>query len=516
MVRSPSLGRDARVVGVTVVALLGIWCPSALAGTASVKRGVFEAFNGHDGYYEAPFDTVTYREASGERNDVTMTALDHAATIEDTVAPVVAGRGCEQVSPHEARCTVRESGAGRVVAGEGPDTVRLPTPSEATLGLSASGGPGADQLVCGAICNRLDGGRGDDVLEGGVGRDVLRGGPGDDRLVGGADIDDMFGGRGHDDLLGGPGSDFLRGDGEGAPAASDSIDGGSGNDEVIYSDRAKPLNVDLERDHGNGEAGENDRVVHVEGVIGGGNSDRLVGDGRANYLLGRSPQPWGYDRRTARAVPGQRDVLVGHGGDDQLEGAEGSDLLVGGAGDDTLAGLDGANSYRAGAGNDELDLGFYEHPPARAHCAEGDDLVKGEGLRDGVSDTCERVLVGGTDLVLYPRLVRARDGALTIAVSESYATNGCRVAVRLVLARGHAGSRLLGTGEVRLRPRQKRRIRIALTRRGRRAFVGGRRVRARVEVDGVRSCRRDRLSVTTPLGGFTSIASVPRATSRGG
>jgi PKD repeat protein len=57
----------------------------------------------------------------------------------------------------------------------------------------------------------LDGGDGNDRLQGGKGADVLMGGAGDDQLNGGQGADVLIGGTGADRLIGGPGDDLMIG-----------------------------------------------------------------------------------------------------------------------------------------------------------------------------------------------------------------------------------------------------------------------------------------------------------------
>ena len=73
--------------------------------------------------------------------------------------------------------------------------------------LSATGGPGDDELSGTGGDDSLDGGSGEDVLNGRSGEDRLLGGGGHDRLVGKAGADLLLGGRGRDRADGGSGRD---------------------------------------------------------------------------------------------------------------------------------------------------------------------------------------------------------------------------------------------------------------------------------------------------------------------
>jgi len=95
-----------------------------------------------------------------------------------------------------------------VDAGGGDDTV--------------NGGPGDDRIL---------GGNGNDSLYGGAGNDYLNGGAHNDRLYGQAGNDRVYGDLGIDSLYGGSENDGLFG---GVGGFSEVLDGGSGNDRLLY------------------------------------------------------------------------------------------------------------------------------------------------------------------------------------------------------------------------------------------------------------------------------------------
>ncbi|WP_298905670.1 hypothetical protein [uncultured Aliiroseovarius sp.] len=161
-----------------------------------------------------------------------------------------------------------------VDAGAGDDTVRAGDDAAYVFGndgddtiiagggaLAAFGGQGNDTLDgSGSIDSYLDGGSGDDVLTGGTGDDQLFGGGHEHELLGDLDTTDndiLDGGDGDDVLKGGLGADWLIGDDgddvidhfghameeSGAEQhdyawhndhASDVLDGGDGNDTLIF------------------------------------------------------------------------------------------------------------------------------------------------------------------------------------------------------------------------------------------------------------------------------------------
>ncbi len=186
------------------------------------------------------------------------------------------------------------------------------------------GGIDDDTLVGSSGNNRLYGNGGDDTLDGGAGNDYLTGSTGDDTLKGGA---------GNDRVLGG-GDDDTVDEGAGA-SGTDVVKGGGGSDTVSYADRSAVVTIMLNGDAVSGAAGENDRVLTVEGAIGGSRSDTIVG----------------------HTTP---DTLIGGVGNDDISGGVGNDDITGDAGNDTLngdSGNDHLDSQDGVDGNDTVDGG---------------------------------------------------------------------------------------------------------------------------------------------------------------
>ncbi|MBD2089116.1 hypothetical protein H6F67_04510 [Microcoleus sp. FACHB-1515] len=104
----------------------------------------------------------------------------------------------------------------RVEAGRGNDVI-LGKDGNDRLG----GDAGNDLLFGGVGDDRLDGGNGRDLLFGGLGDDVLKGDGGNDTIDGGAGIDRINGGNGGDTIVGGAGVDTLT--------------GGAGKDRFLYN-----------------------------------------------------------------------------------------------------------------------------------------------------------------------------------------------------------------------------------------------------------------------------------------
>jgi Ca2+-binding RTX toxin-like protein len=117
-----------------------------------------------------------------------------------------------------------------------------------------------------------------------------------------------------DTILAGDGDDVMIGD-----VGADVLDGGEGSQDVVdYSKSSGAVNVNLDKQQGQGGDADGDTIRNVEGVIGSSFDDTLTGDKQDN-------------------------LLVGNAGNDQIAGGEGNDLLIGGAGDDQLDGGTGTD-----------------------------------------------------------------------------------------------------------------------------------------------------------------------------
>ncbi len=192
-------------------------------------------------------------------------------------------------------------------------------------------------------------------LIGGSGRDTLTGDGVDNRLDGGIGNDTLAGSGGDDTLDGG--------------ANDDTLDGGTGNDVATYGSVATAIAATLN------SAGTltlsvagNDRLIGIEGLIGGTGDDTLTGDGVDNRLDGGA----GSDTLTGGAgndtlaggfeLTGVRDTLLGGLGDDTLTASTSTvlgvgDLLDGGGDNDTLTGGARNDTLDGGTGNDVANYG---------------------------------------------------------------------------------------------------------------------------------------------------------------
>jgi RTX calcium-binding nonapeptide repeat (4 copies) len=327
-------------------ALLAVITVSLLApagaGAATVRVGdpYKPRYPGYSVYGSQDF--VYYEADPGERNRLLVSYAGDAqsVTVSDPGAVIRAGESCTSLDEHTARCVARPGGQSSNIQhtqaglGDGDDEVHTSRPTPFPIGgVSAFGGPG------------------DDLLDGGAGKDELDGGGGRDRLLGGDDSDvlrdgDVSGARG----VVRPGPDLL--------------DGGEGRDLVIYSQRTRPVTVNLGSDRPAGERGEGDAVIRVEDVVGTGKADRLFGGEGANELRGR---------RGA-------DLLVGYAGKAPDPAAD-ADSLDGGPGRDRLLGGDGPDSLRGGLGPDALSCGGEDDQVAEP---ERGELLKADCERVGL------------------------------------------------------------------------------------------------------------------------------------
>jgi Ca2+-binding RTX toxin-like protein len=185
------------------------------------------------------------------------------------------------------------------------------------LWLMADLGPGNDKLrVQGSLTAvgsvRLAGGRGNDEIHGGPEDDLIEAGPGADKL---------YGGDGADGLVGGlPGPTYLYGEGNGdllaagGGCAGGAIVGGPGRDDASFAEtQAHPglLIISFPKNAAWVDEIKGCDSVRLdktnEDMEGSFDWDVLIGDGRANSMLGQ---------------PGE-DVFIGNGGDDVIDARDG-------------------------------------------------------------------------------------------------------------------------------------------------------------------------------------------------
>ncbi len=243
-------------------------------------------------------------------------------------------------------------GAGlKIVGGAGPDefTVAFDEATETFVVTAAAGlatGPGcnrpphvANQVTCPAAGPgrwlMADLGPGNDKLRvegsleslgsvrfaGGFGNDEIHAGPEDDLVEAGPGADKLYGGDGADGLVGGlPGPTYLYGEGNGdllaagGGCAGGAIVGGPGRDDASFAEtQAHPgvLIISFPKRSAWIDEIKGCDSVHLsptnEDMEGSFDWDVLIGDGRANSMLGQ---------------PGE-DVFIGNGGDDVIDARDG-------------------------------------------------------------------------------------------------------------------------------------------------------------------------------------------------
>jgi Ca2+-binding RTX toxin-like protein len=282
-----------------------------------------------------------------------------------------------------------DAGNDQVYGEAGNDTVHGGDGDDFVKGDNNNSQNGNDQLFGDAGNDTLEAQAGNDTLDGGTGDDDLRAGKGDDTLSGGDGQDSLIGAAGNDVVDGGAGDDYLTGDcygygycGDGtdgndvvtgdagndyidADGGTDSINGGTGVDEVSYSDRirdcsgpctlvAHPVSVSLDSTPNDGGTGENDNVLEMEDVS------------VYSSCCGTTPSPGGA-------------VIVGDAGINSLSGGDGNDTIDGGSGNDFLNGHGGDDTINA---ND----GFAD----RVTCGPGNDVANVDEF-DILTDDCETV-----------------------------------------------------------------------------------------------------------------------------
>src|SRR3954452_7267256 len=306
---------------VPCLVVLAVLVPAGAARAASVH------------VRDAPRDGVSTLVVSGGpgADDLTLRANAGSSsigpldiTVSDPGAAVAPdGPGCTVAGPHAVHCLGDDGPHAIVRTGAGDDRVRLQR---------ARGGDRIEQV-------RVALGEGDARVAGNASFLNADGGPGDDVLRGGTGQDRLDGGGGRDDLDGGPSWDvLLDGDDPGHPDADVLDGGGPGQDDIVdYGSRQRGVDVDLMRRRGNGQRGENDRLTHFEGMMGGHGNDRLAGTNDTNYVYGG----------------GGHDVVRGRGGRDHV--------------------FADAGAFRLGAGGDAVV--FLRFGAGTVACGRGPDLV---------------------------------------------------------------------------------------------------------------------------------------------
>lgn len=208
---------------------------------------------------------------------------------------IAVGGGCARVSAVQITCSA-----------EGP-----------ARWVMADLGPGNDSLsvegsLAGAQNVRLAGGFGNDTIQGGEEDDLIEAGFGADKLYGGGGADGLIGSRpGPTYLYGGPDGDLLA---AGGGCAGGALVGGPGRDDASFAEtQAHPglLIISFPRHVAYITTIKNCDKVRLsptdEDMEGSFDNDVLIGNGRANSMLGQ---------------PGE-DEFFGNGGEDVIDARDG-------------------------------------------------------------------------------------------------------------------------------------------------------------------------------------------------
>jgi Ca2+-binding RTX toxin-like protein len=325
---------------------------------------------------QAFFGSMSYLDNDSANNAVTVSAVNDKLHFVDSVVMTTTGACTQPADKHIVDCPAAGETGLQVNLGGGNDNFNASSVNGLTYWVV--GEAGGDSIATADLVDFLTGGPGDDFLYAYDGNDTLT----DGQVV---FLGSTSPGSGTDEMYGMEGNDTFDMDVYATGGAgNDKHDGGNGIDTADYADRTAAITADLTAQTG-GQAGETDKLIAIESVIGGsagdtlrgaGTNDRLNGgpgddvlDGRggADTLIGGT----GVDTVSYAAVAGPVTVsLDGTAGDgaanendnvgadvERLEGTAAGDGLTGGAIANTIWGLAGADTIEGGDGGDTLDGG---------------------------------------------------------------------------------------------------------------------------------------------------------------
>jgi len=259
--------------------------------------------------------------------------------------------------------------------------------------------------------DRIEAGRGDDIVWGDDGEDRLEGGDGDDTIRGGRHDDRIDGDDGDDLIYGEDGDDDIDGDTTATRGfGHDTIYGGDGDDTIDGSRGDDYIKGEDDNDDIDGNDGY-DELYGDRGddTVDGGDGDDIVFGGRGNDDL------QGGEGRDRLAGEDGNDTLEGEEGDDALYGGDDDDLLQGGEGDDLLHGEDGTDTADFSDGRDGVIVNLFDEIAVsnelgtdRLYDIENVTGSRGDDVIDG--DHSRNVLRGDDN----DDIIRGHDGNDTI------------------------------------------------------------------------------------------------------
>ena len=241
-------------------------------------------------------------------------------------------------------------------AGAGNDVVDINYSDGSTYGaVTVDGGSGNDTIFTNDGDDTLFGGTGNDYLSGNAGDDVLNGGAGADVLKGGSGTDtadysdssagvNVYLGAGDGNGYSGSGGTGTGGDAQGDTYNSIENVNGSAHDDYVYG-AAGGTTANLGAGNDTFDNSEASNVVASDTVDGGAGNDLIYTGNGDDLLIGGSGN----------------DTLYGEAGNDTLIGGTGDDVMYGGDGSDTFlfdfdSGHDTVYGGTGGNWTDTLDL----------------------------------------------------------------------------------------------------------------------------------------------------------------
>jgi Ca2+-binding RTX toxin-like protein len=213
-----------------------------------------------------------------------------------------------------------------------------------TAGLTINGGDGDDQIT---------GGPGDDIINGGAGVDTINGGGGDDRITGGQGgiegaPEPINGGDGNDVMIWNNGEGFDLNDGD-AGADEVLITNGAADDQMSVTANGAGFKFERTNNRFTVDMVEDEKLT----ITSFAGNDVLTTGAGVTIPMDVDAGP-GLDTITtgdgADVINGgdDADVLNGGAGGDRIVGQRGNDTMNGNAGDDTLV-------WNNGDGNDQMN-----------------------------------------------------------------------------------------------------------------------------------------------------------------